>query len=191
MRVITTLISLLLVATSVHATDDSTSDALLKLLADDNHFALLRHALAPGTGDPVQFEVDDCTTQRNLNPAGRTQAKNIGQTLNKIGISQARIYSSQWCRCLETARLLQLGQVAELPQLNSFFQNRQDQEKQTQELRLWLQNQKLEEPLILVTHQVNITALTGVYPASGELVIVKKSTDQQLQVIGSVDTLNP
>jgi len=191
MRVMTTLISLILVATSVHATDDSASDALLKLLADDNHFALLRHALAPGTGDPVQFDVDDCTTQRNLNPAGRTQAKNIGQTLNKSGISQARIYSSQWCRCLETARLLQLGQVVELPQLNSFFQNRQDQEKQTQELKLWLQNQELDEPLILVTHQVNITALTGVYPASGELVIVKRSTDQPLHVMGSVDTLNP
>ena len=72
---------------------------------------LLRHALAPGNGDPVNFQVKDCSTQRNLAQEGRAQARQIGQRLRALGISEARVWSSQWCRCLETAKLLNLGRL--------------------------------------------------------------------------------
>lgn len=94
----------------------------LALLKKPGHFAIMRHALAPGTGDPRNFDLTDCSTQRNLSEAGREQAKAVGELLRKSGIEKAGVYSSQWCRCLDTATLLGLGPVTELPALNSFFQ---------------------------------------------------------------------
>lgn len=79
---------------------------------------LLRHAHAPGFGDPTQFALGDCATQRNLDAAGRDQARHLGQSLRAAGVTGARTYSSQWCRALETARLLDLGPVEPLPALN-------------------------------------------------------------------------
>ena len=76
-----------------------------------NHIILIRHAFAPGFSDPENFNVKDCTTQRNLNNTGRNQARRIGDLFRMQGIQNARIYSSQWCRCLETAKLLKLGNV--------------------------------------------------------------------------------
>ena len=98
--------------------------ALLAALREGRAVALMRHATAPGTGDPAGFALGDCTTQRNLSAAGREQARATGARLRAAGIAMARIYSSQWCRCLETARLLGLGEVTELPALNSFFGER-------------------------------------------------------------------
>src|SRR5688500_16468822 len=84
---------------------------LFEALRTGRAAALLRHALAPGIGDPAEFRLDDCATQRNLSAAGRDQARAIGERLRAQGITQAEVYSSQWCRCLETARLLDLGAV--------------------------------------------------------------------------------
>lgn len=158
---------------------------LLEALASDNHFALMRHALAPGTGDPSNFSVEDCTTQRNLSAAGRQQAKSIGTVLRSVSMPQRQVYSSQWCRCLETARLLDMGTVTPLPAINSFFASRSRAESQTQATREWLSTATM--PVILVTHQVNITALTGVYPSSGEIVVVKREADGEMTVVGSVE----
>ncbi len=74
---------------------------------------MVRHAIAPGNGDPPNFNIGDCSTQRNLDDSGRTQARRIGRWLRSNGIKSARIYSSQWCRCLETAKLIDLGSVQE------------------------------------------------------------------------------
>jgi len=98
------------------------------------------------------------------------------------------VFSSQWCRCLETAKLLALGLVQELPALNSFFRRYEREDLQTQMLVEWLAEQDLSEPLVLVTHQVNITALTETYPASGEIVIVKQSKAGEFLVVGSIET---
>jgi phosphohistidine phosphatase SixA len=155
-------------------------------LKSGNHFALLRHALAPGIGDPSNFEIGKCSTQRNLSNKGRNQAVKIGERFRANGIDKARVFSSQWCRCLETAKLLALGQVQELPALNSFFQKYERKESQTQMLKEWLAKQDLTEPLVLVTHQVNITALTKVYPSSGELVIVEQSKPGEFTVLGKI-----
>ena len=153
-------------------------------LKSGNHFALLRHAIAPGMGDPPHFELGKCSTQRNLSNEGRDQAVEIGERFRANGIDKARVFSSQWCRCLETAKLLALGQVHELPALNSFFQKYERKELRTQMLKEWLANQDFTKPLVLVTHQVNITALTKVYPASGELIIVGQSKPGEFTVVG-------
>ncbi len=97
-------------------------------LAKPGRVLMLRHAQAPGVGDPPGFRLDDCATQRNLDDSGRRQARALGSRLANAGVATARVYSSQWCRCLETARLLQLGPVSELPALNSFFERSQDRD---------------------------------------------------------------
>lgn len=162
--------------------------ALWNALRSGGHIALLRHAIAPGNGDPPEFRLGDCQTQRNLSAQGRDQATRIGELFHSHGMQTAQIFSSQWCRCLETARLLRLGPVEERPFLNSFFNDYARREPQTSMLREWLDQQALSEPIVLVTHQVNITALTGVYPGSGELVIVRRSETGDLTVVGSIET---
>ncbi len=163
-------------------------EGLWKSLRTGGHFVLIRHAIAPGMCDPPEFTIDNCQTQRNLSAEGRTQAANIGALFRANGIQQARVFSSQWCRCLETAQLLALGTVQELPLLNSFYRNMQDSKSQTRRLQEWLQNRNGDQPLVMVTHQVNITALTDVFPSSGELVIVHQSTDGKLSVVGTIET---
>ena len=162
--------------------------ALWAVLKSGEHLALMRHAIAPGTGDPDSFELNDCSTQRNLSQAGRDQAKQIGEKLKANGIESARIYSSQWCRCLETAKLLGLGPVQELPTLNSFFRDYQNRSVQTIETKNWILKQDLSVPTILVTHQVNITALTNVFPSSGEIILVRRTLNSNLEIIGSIET---
>jgi len=157
-------------------------------LKTSNSLVLLRHATAPGMGDPEYFDAEDCSTQRNLSDAGRKQATAIGELFRVHGIENARVLSSQWCRCLETATLLNLGSVEVLPHLNSFFQQFERRESQTENLRQWIDKQSLRQTVVLVTHQVNITSLTGVYPSSGELVIVNRSKSGKLSVMGSIKT---
>ena len=145
--------------------------------------AIMRHALAPGGGDPAGFDVTDCATQRNLDDRGRAQARAIGAALRDRGIRFDRVLTSQWCRCRETAELLNLGPVTEEPALNSFFGNRSRGPAQTEATRALLAEGG--DRLMLVTHQVNITALTGVFPASGEVVIFR-DTDAGIEVLGRI-----
>lgn len=169
---------------------DSDTD-LWKAIRSGQVFVLLRHAIAPGTGDPGQFVLGDCSTQRNLSAVGRRQAQAIGEQFRSYGIKQAQVFSSQWCRCLETAALLGLGPVEQLVELNSFFQRYERRDNQTQKLTQWLETVSFNQPnqpLVLVTHQVNITALTGFYPESGELVVVNRSDFGELSVLGSIKT---
>lgn len=127
------------------------------------HILMIRHALAPGTGDPANFKIGDCSTQRNLDVRGREQARDIGNWLRSNGITSARMYSSQWCRCLETAGLIDLGPVEELPALNSFFELLQNREPNLKALREFIAAQPEGGKLvILVTHIVTISAIAGV-----------------------------
>ncbi len=168
------------------AADRGAEQKLLAGFKSGNQVALMRHALAPGTGDPDNFRLGDCSTQRNLSPAGRNQAVKIGLRFQREGIVDADVYTSQWCRCMETAELLGLGNPVPLPPLNSFFRNYDNEEQQTEELRKWLATQKLEKPLILVTHQVNITAFSGIFPGSGEIVLMQRDADGRFAVAGSI-----
>jgi len=153
-----------------------------------DHFAFVRHAIAPGIGDPPEFTVGNCQTQRNLSDEGRKQAEKIGKQFHQNGIKHASIFSSQWCRCLETARLLDLGNVQELPIINSFFGRSENAGLQTETLKQWLFSQNLEGVTVLVSHQVNITALTGMYPASGEIIIVRRKPPSDFEVVGTIIT---
>ena len=101
----------LLLPLSAAAQTQPDEAALWAALRAGGHVALIRHALAPGTGDPAGFRVDDCATQRNLSPTGRAQARAIGERFRANGIDTAAVLSSQWCRCLDTARELALGEI--------------------------------------------------------------------------------
>jgi phosphohistidine phosphatase SixA len=159
-------------------------------LAQPGYVLLLRHAIAPGVGDPAAMRIGDCATQRNLDATGRAQATAIGAALRAAGIGAGadpvRVYSSQWCRTLETARLLGFGAPVELPAaLNSFFEDRGQGPPATAALRAWLATQPRGGALqVLVTHQVNITALTGIVPASGEGVALRLLPDGDFAIAG-------
>lgn len=144
----------------------------------------MRHALAPGIGDPENFDLTDCATQRNLSEVGRQQARQTGDYFRQNGIAAAQVYASQWCRCQETARLLALGEVADLPVANSFFQQRDRREIQTAALRAWIGEQPLTDATLVVTHQVNIAALTGQSTGSGDMLVVRRQEDGSLEVVG-------
>lgn len=162
------------------------SEAAWAALDEPGTVAIMRHALAPGTGDPADFALDDCTTQRNLDERGRAQARAIGAAFRARGIAVDRVLTSQWCRCRETAELLDLGPVEDLPALNSFFGNRAAGPEQTRATRAFLRDTAGTARLMLVTHQVNITALTGVFPASGE-VIVGRMGGNGFEVLGTIE----
>ena len=162
--------------------------ALWDALRSDGYVALMRHAIAPGTGDPPDFRLGDCATQRNLSDRGRDQAARIGQRFRANRIEVASVFSSQWCRCMETAERLALGPVEALPELNSFFRDPGLGEMQTARLKAWLASRSDDRPLVLVTHQVNITELTGIFPASGEIVVFRFRNDGGVRVAGTIKT---
>jgi phosphohistidine phosphatase SixA len=145
--------------------------------------AIMRHALAPGTGDPSSFKLGDCSTQRTLDDRGRAQARAIGEAFRTRGIAFDRVFTSQWCRTRETAELLGLGDVTDAPALNSFFQDFSTRESQTADARALLAGE--EGRLILVTHQVNISALTGRTTRSGEVLVIR-SGEQGVEILGSI-----
>ncbi len=147
---------------------------------------MMRHALAPGMGDPARFELGDCSTQRNLNDEGRAQARSWKPFLAEHGIDEARVYSSQWCRCMDTATEMNVGDVTDWPPLNSFFQNRSEGPRQTREIIEGVNKMGEGAPIILVSHQVNTTALTGVYPASNEGVIIALPLSDAPEILARV-----
>lgn len=131
-------------------------------LLQPGRLLMLRHANAPGNGDPPGFRIEYCATQRNLDASGRAQSVALGQRLARAGVGQAKVYSSQWCRCLETASLLGLGQLEVLPALNSFYPSPAERLPRMAALREFLaQLPTTGGPVILVTHQFTIAEFTG------------------------------
>jgi phosphohistidine phosphatase SixA len=167
----------------IHASIAAAAD--LSLLKQDGVVALMRHALAPGTGDPARFELDDCSTQRNLDDRGRAQARRTGQALREAGVAFDHVWTSQWCRTRDTAELMDMGKVVEKPPLNSFFAGRGDRARQTAETRALIAALAPDARVLIVTHQVNISALTGGFARSGEIVIAHR-TDDGLEPVGRV-----
>lgn len=156
-----------------------------KLLNEPGAMAIMRHALAPGTSDPIGFDVQDCSTQRNLDARGRAQAKAIGSEMRARGITFKAVHTSQWCRCRETADLLDVGPVSEQTALNSFFQDRSTRQAQTEAARQIIHAE--DPPILMVTHQVNITALTDVFPKSGEIVVIRAQSQNCIEVLGTIE----
>jgi phosphohistidine phosphatase SixA len=152
---------------------------------------LFRHANAPGFGDPPNFQIGECSTQRNLDDVGRLQSKRIGEYLQSNGVKVNRVLTSQWCRCKETAAVAfaNLPSEARLENaaFNSFFRDRQDEPKQTEAAKKLLLGWKGPGTLVVVTHQVNITALTGIFPQSGEGIVLQKQGNL-LKVVGRISS---
>jgi len=144
------------------------------------NIVFLRHAFAPGmdaNGQPAKFKIDDCSTQRNLNSTGVAQAIAIGKKFIANGIKFANIYTSQWCRCLETAQLLNLGRVTQKSALNSGFRGLFKLEESLAELRKNLESWKgEEEPILMITHRGVISAITGISVKSGGAVAYDTET---------------
>jgi phosphohistidine phosphatase SixA len=161
---------------------------IIDRLKAGGHILMIRHALAPGNGDPPNFKIGDCATQRNLDDTGRNQARSIGVWLRNNGISSARVYSSQWCRCLETARLLNLGPVQELSALNSFYERTQDREPNLRALNDFISQQPVKgELIIMVTHFVTIAEIAGTGVSSGGGALLALHADAPYTVVGRVD----
>ena len=145
--------------------------------------AIMRHALAPGTSDPAGFVIGDCATQRNLDARGRDQAQRTGAAFRERGIAFDTVFTSQWCRTRETAEVLDVGPVVEAPSLNSFFADRSTRDSQTRATADMLAS--TPGRLMLVTHQVNISALAGRSTRSGEILVIVPQGDG-FDVIGSI-----
>lgn len=149
-------------------------DAAWRQLSAGGCALLLRHAqTVPGIGDPPGFRLEDCATQRNLSEAGRAESRRLGEQFRRRGIAFDEVLSSRWCRCVDTARLAFPQQpVRVFEPLNSFFADGSSREAQTRALRDYLAAQRRPRRIALVTHQVNIAALTGQSVAMGEGLVV-------------------
>ncbi len=135
---------------------------------------LFRHANAPGGGDPPGMRIGDCASQRNLDGSGRAQSRRIGAAFARRAIPVGAVLASQWCRTRETAALAFPGRAVDEPAFNSFFSDRSRGEVQTRAARRVLEEWAGPGALVVVTHQVNITALTGIFPASGEGIVLER-----------------
>ena len=144
----------------------------------DANVVFMRHALAPGFGDPDNFSLLDCTSQRNLDEEGRRQARLIGAAIRESNMQFADVLSSEWCRCKETAELLNVGKWKTFSGLNSFFQDHADKGETLKKLHLKLNT--LDNGItLLVTHQVVINAITGTTVRSGDLVAYNSVSEKK------------
>ena len=154
-------------------------------LRSGRHVALMRHADAPGSfGDPPGFQIDNCATQRNLSAKGRADAVTIGMRLRMERIPVERILSSPWCRCKDTATLLELGPVETEPTFGNVVVLNDQKQSLTDGARAVIDNWSGSGMLVVVTHGANIQALTGISPASGEIVVVRGGSGGGSEPVG-------
>jgi broad specificity phosphatase PhoE len=144
-----------------------------KELSKGGFVLMMRHAITvPGVGDPAEFDLTKCSTQRNLSDIGRAQSKRIGEDIARAGIKFSAVRSSQWCRCIDTARIA-FAQATPWKALNSFFADRSTERKQTRELHQAASQLAPGTNVIWVTHQVNISAALGTFAGQGEIVVAR------------------
>jgi len=162
------------------------AEEVLTSLKEGGKIIFIRHALAPGNGDPENFDLNDCSTQRNLNQRGIEQSKFIGNIFNKNQIKIENVYSSEWCRCIDTAKFA-FKNYQTFSALNSFYDIRfeANEERQITQLKEFINQWNGKENIIFVTHFVVISSMLNIGTSSGEIVI----TDKNLNIIGSIDTL--
>lgn len=183
-RLLLLMAALSAIVLPVRAATGDTETALWQQLKSGGHVLLIRHAATePGVGDPPGFDLQNCATQRNLSPAGREDARRLGSALKQLGIPVAAVRSSRWCRCLETAQLA-FGRVRPWPALDNTFETPARRPQQISEIRKSLAQPVTGGNLVLVTHGVNILALTGISPAENEIVAVRSGSDGRFTVVG-------
>ena len=157
---------------------------LINQLEYGEKLIFIRHAYAPGSGDPNNFNLNDCSTQRNLSYDGRKQAKYIGEFFTKNKIKIDEVFSSEWCRCKETA-LIAFKEFSTKNFLNSFYSQKHEKnrDKQIKELNNYVKQFKSKKNLILVTHYVLISDVLNYAPSSGEIVV----SDKNFNIVGSIE----
>ena len=157
---------------------------LLNQLEGGGNLIFIRHAYAPGNGDPNNFNLNDCSTQRNLNKQGREQAKYIGEFFKKNNIEIDKVLSSEWCRCKETAKIA-FKNFTTNNFLNSFYSSKyaKNKNKQIKALNDYIGKFESDKNLILITHYVLISEILNYAPSSGEIVV----SDKNFNMIGSIE----
>ena len=157
---------------------------LINQLKDGEKLIFIRHAYAPGNGDPAGFNLNDCSTQRNLSENGRKQAQRIGEFFNENKIEIDKVLSSEWCRCKETAKIA-FKNYSTNSFLNSFYSSKfsKNKDKQVKAFNYYIKNLESKKNLIFVTHYVFISEVLNYGPSSGEIVVSNKN----LNIIGSIE----
>jgi phosphohistidine phosphatase SixA len=165
----------------IFSTPILSQEKLIDLLKEGNKLIFIRHSYAPGVGDPVNFRLNDCSTQRNLSTEGIIQSKKIGQFFSKNEIQIYKVLSSEWCRCKDTAKFA-FNNYSTFDALNSFYDPKfeKNRDKQIKDLKDYINNWKSKKNLVLITHFVVISEILKVGANSGEIIIA----DKEFNIIG-------
>ena len=165
----------------VFSTPINSQEKLINLIKDGNKLIFIRHAYAPGSGDPINFDLNDCSTQRNLNKEGINQSKKIGNFFSKNKIQIDRVLSSEWCRCKDTAKFA-FNKYTTFNALNSFYDPRfeKNKDKQVIDLKKYILNLNSKQNIVLITHFVVISEILNISASSGEIIV----SDREFNIIG-------
>ena len=161
-------------------------DKILKSLKEGKKLIFIRHAIAPGNGDPNNFDINDCSTQRNLDEKGIEESEKIGLFFKNNKIKIDKVLSSQWCRCKDTAKYA-FKNFETFNALNSFYDEKfaPNEAKQIKDLKNYIKNWNSDKNLVLVTHFVVISSILNTGSSSGEIII----SDKKFNIIGSIDMM--
>ena len=183
MKKILTLLFIGLLNFTNHAFSD---EKILKYLKEGKKLIFIRHAIAPGNGDPDNFNIKDCSTQRNLDKNGINQSKKIGLFFKSNKIKIDKVLSSEWCRCTDTAKYA-FENFETFDALNSFYDEKfaENETKQIKDLKNYIKKWNSDKNLVLITHFVVISSILNTGSSSGEIII----TDKNLNIIGSIDMM--
>jgi len=182
-RIQSSLLKWLMLGVVMTGSFQASASELSESLKKSYSVLLMRHALAPGIGDPAGYKLQDCKSQRNLDATGRAQAQKTGQWLKAQGVGNALVFTSAWCRCKETAENLAFGTPVLEPSLNSFFDDMRQGPQSNVNLQKFIVGQlksKGDKALILVTHHVNIAEFTRENVGSGDMVLAKVNSAGKL-----------
>ena len=165
----------------VFSTPINSQEELINLIKDGDKLIFIRHAYAPGSGDPINFDLNDCSTQRNLNKEGINQSKKIGQFFSKNKIQIDRVLSSEWCRCKDTAKFA-FNKYTTFNALNSFYDSRfeKNKDKQVMDLKKYILDLNSKKNIVLITHFVVISEILNISASSGEIIV----SDREFNIIG-------
>ena len=160
------------------------NENIVEILKKENNIIFIRHAIAPGNGDPPNFDISDCSTQRNLSKDGELQASKIGKFFKKNDIKFTKVLSSEWCRCKDTAKIA-FGNYETKNFLNSFYDEQfsENKDKQILNFKKFVKNWDYSGNLVLVTHYVVISEILDLATSSGEIVII----DKNLEILSSLE----
>jgi phosphohistidine phosphatase SixA len=179
-------VAFMLASGAANADDDTSVWAALRT---DGYVALIRHASAPGpAGDPAEYKLDDCTTQRNLSEQGRAEARALGDRFRMQQVKVGKVISSEWCRCRQTAELMNIGRVEVASTFNNAFVLNATRDALTAGARATIGAWRGPGTLVVVTHGQNIMAILGVHPREGEVIVVAPdpASENKMRLIGRI-----